>query len=309
MKRVVEGEQVAHLWAHKTQPEARSGGSNNFYFEGDIIYSYGRHFPIARHVTNKRGDAAILFTTRDYSVTTSGHKNMVQGAIPPGVPVFFVERPEAIPSTSQLDEIQERINQITLKAERARQNKDYLLRDQAAEIRQFKEFAAFIGSKRKPKIPGDDWLKEQKELARVQADKDREARKERERREVFEREALQIQQKEQLESWLNGGNVSFPYAYRSNYHNGNSDYLRLEGDEVVTSRAARVPAEHVRKVAPLVVSLIEAGKTYQHNGHSIHLGEYIIDSIDEAGSLRVGCHTFKKEEVLRFVKVLGGVNE
>jgi hypothetical protein len=305
MKRIVESEQVAHLWAHKTQPEARSGGRNNFYFEGDIIYSYGRHFPIARHVTNKRGDNAIMFTTQDYSVTTSGHKRMVNGAISPGVPVFYVNRPEHEPHVGQLDEIQERINQVTLKAERAKSHKDFYLSDQAAEIRQFKEFAAFIGSRRKPVIPGDKWLKEQKRLAKVQADKDREARKARERRAVIEREVLQEQQKEQFESWLSGAGVSFPYAYRNNP----GDYLRLEGDEVVTSRAARVPAEHVRKVAPLVVSLIEAGKTYQHNGHSIHLGEYIIDSIDEAGSLRVGCHTFKKEEVLRFVKVLGGVNE
>lgn len=64
---------VAHLWAHQAQDSARIGGRGNFYFEGDTIYSYGSHFPIARHVETKRG-RAVLFTTRDYSVTTSGHQ-------------------------------------------------------------------------------------------------------------------------------------------------------------------------------------------------------------------------------------------
>ena len=54
---------------------------NNFYFDGDTIYSYGSHFPIARHVETKRG-RAVLFTTRDYSVTTSGHKWTVLAALP-----------------------------------------------------------------------------------------------------------------------------------------------------------------------------------------------------------------------------------
>lgn len=46
----------------------------SFFFRGDTIYSYGQHFPIARHVTGTRGRAAVLFTTRDYSKTTSKHK-------------------------------------------------------------------------------------------------------------------------------------------------------------------------------------------------------------------------------------------
>ena len=42
---------VAHLWAHRAQESAPQRG--NFYFDGDTIYSYGSHFPIARHVKHK----------------------------------------------------------------------------------------------------------------------------------------------------------------------------------------------------------------------------------------------------------------
>ena len=69
---------VAHLWANRTQDYARNPG-HNFYFSGETIYSYGSHFPIARHVESKRG-RAVLFTTRSYSATTAGHKCTVAGA-------------------------------------------------------------------------------------------------------------------------------------------------------------------------------------------------------------------------------------
>src|SRR5215204_2054027 len=70
---------VAHLWANQSQAEARNSG-RTFYFEGDTIYSYGGHFPIARIVQNKRGDRAVLFNAASYSVTTSCHQGMSRSA-------------------------------------------------------------------------------------------------------------------------------------------------------------------------------------------------------------------------------------
>ena len=83
--------EIPHLWAHQVQNSARSA-QGNFYFIGDTIYSYGSHFPIARRVTNSAGKAAVLMTTRTYSVTTAGHVHMVRMAIPDSTPIFYVER-------------------------------------------------------------------------------------------------------------------------------------------------------------------------------------------------------------------------
>jgi len=48
MRRVLRSNaDVAHVWAQQVQDEERSG---NMFFEGDTIYSYGHHFPIARFV-------------------------------------------------------------------------------------------------------------------------------------------------------------------------------------------------------------------------------------------------------------------
>jgi hypothetical protein len=90
-KHVFDTPEIAHLWAHKTQGDARNQ-QGNFYFDGDTIYSYGSHFPIARHVTGANGAQAVLMTTRGYSSTTSGHISLVRRSIPHGVPVFNTDR-------------------------------------------------------------------------------------------------------------------------------------------------------------------------------------------------------------------------
>jgi hypothetical protein len=105
IKQVVDAATVAHLWAHQTQDHARTS-TNNFYFNGTSIYSYGRHFRIAELITIPEdirievltdykaykeaiyGDAStvygnqlVLFTARSYSNTTAKHKSLVSSAV------------------------------------------------------------------------------------------------------------------------------------------------------------------------------------------------------------------------------------
>ena len=44
--------EVAHFWANQVQGQ---GKSSNMFFEDGIIYSYGYHFPIARHIWGLEG--------------------------------------------------------------------------------------------------------------------------------------------------------------------------------------------------------------------------------------------------------------
>lgn len=82
MKKVHDKHSVAHLWANKIQDQA-STPSGNLYFNGDTIYSYGSHFPIARHIKDKPVTGAgydVMFTLRTYSVTTTQHLTIVRQA-------------------------------------------------------------------------------------------------------------------------------------------------------------------------------------------------------------------------------------
>lgn len=79
MKKVVDSRQVAHLWANKSQDEARNSGGN-LYFNGPAIYSYGSHFVIAAHLDN--GDVVINDESR--SNTTSKQQCYVRNALSAG---------------------------------------------------------------------------------------------------------------------------------------------------------------------------------------------------------------------------------
>jgi hypothetical protein len=70
MKNVFTNSQdVIHLFAQKSQYSARC---SNVYFEGDTIYSYGRHYELGRFM-EINGEAAILIEDKGYSVTTAKH--------------------------------------------------------------------------------------------------------------------------------------------------------------------------------------------------------------------------------------------
>src|SRR5689334_478166 len=92
-RKVFPTSEIPHLWAHKTQDDARNP-QGNLYFKGSVIYSYRDSYPIASHVTNgktgKAAKSAILIRTDSYSVTTSGHISAVRSSIPSGTTVFYV---------------------------------------------------------------------------------------------------------------------------------------------------------------------------------------------------------------------------
>jgi hypothetical protein len=66
--------EIAHIWAN--QLEYR-GQQSNLFFERSVIYSYGYHFPIAKHIDYK----TVLITMRGYSNSTAKHIRFVENAI------------------------------------------------------------------------------------------------------------------------------------------------------------------------------------------------------------------------------------
>ena len=76
-KNMATHKQVMLNWFDKTG-KARQGF--NVFYDDTVIYSYGYHFPMARHYEADGGTAsAILVTTRSYSVSTSKHMSLLRG--------------------------------------------------------------------------------------------------------------------------------------------------------------------------------------------------------------------------------------
>jgi hypothetical protein len=285
IRNVHPADMVAHLWAHKSQDFARNPG-HNFYFHGDTIYSYGSHFPVARHVSRK-GNSAVLFTTRSYSATTAGHKCMVEGACR-HLTVFHVA--DVTASRPQFAEYRARYMAVVGTYAKARQRKPDILAGLRDLVSEANQYAEFFGLRARLTLPDDLTGM----IAECQAIEKREkTRKQREEAKQA-REAL-----ERVQKWVDGESDYCP-SY-------GPIRLRVKGDELQTTRGARVPFAHAVKAFRVIKRLHDKGQADQRNGHTIHLGHFALDSIDSAGNVRAGCHEVAWEEIAR-VATLAGVN-
>lgn len=57
---------------------ATKGKSSSMFIEGNVIYSYGKHFPLAARVST-----GFLINTDKFSVTTSKHQTLIKRHLAP----------------------------------------------------------------------------------------------------------------------------------------------------------------------------------------------------------------------------------
>lgn len=279
---VYPNDMVAHIWAHQSQDQARSN-NGNLYFEGDTIYSYGSHFPIARHV-----DGVVLLTTDSYSVTTSAHVSRVAGACS-HLTVFHVLHVCGHRHSDNFANYERRIEEALTKAARARTSTDWHLADAANLVAEANRYIALF----RPGVPPltmpdnlDEVRARAKRLAAEQAERTR-------RDNALRRERMA----EDAQRWKDGEEKTMW---------GHPDtFMRIRGDVIETSKGAEFPVEHGRKAFGVIKRCHDAGKTYQRNGHSVPLGHFVIDSIDREGNVTAGCHFVKWTEVARVADLLG----
>jgi hypothetical protein len=297
IRHVYPSDMVAHLWAHQSQDSARNG--SNFYFNGDTIYSYGSHFPIARHVETKRG-RVVLFTTRTHSVTTAGHKWTVLGACK-HLTVFHVQHVCDTNRKEQFNEYRQRYLALARKYSRARSNKPSILGNLRNLVDEANRFAVFFGLRSKLSMPTDLSAMEVECRAIEQREKARKLREEaRKQREWETRKAEAISK---LDEWANGGAID-------RFVFGGYDLpirLRIKNDELQTSRGASVPLAHAVKAFRIIKRLHDKGQAYERNGHTIHLGHFALDSVDKQSNVTAGCHNVTWKEIER-VAIIAGVN-
>ena len=72
MAQVFNNSMVAHVWAQQTQATGRSS-KGQFYFDGRVLFSYGRHYVAAYALPHPNGALIYLLNGDSYSETTSRH--------------------------------------------------------------------------------------------------------------------------------------------------------------------------------------------------------------------------------------------
>lgn len=340
-KEVFDTGEIPHLWAHRVQDTARNA-QGNLSFDGDTIYSYGLHFPIARYVSNKRGKAAILFTTRSYSVTTSGHVSAVRSAIPKDVPVFHVYDPSLSPRES----LACYVSAVSEHAKSANERKMETTRNEDVQralslIVECKAFCKFFGL-RVPKFAKLPKIDAEKLASQKKAIKDRQAARDAKQR--AEWEARQARAKAEADAWNASGICQHTPKHDAHtygdtlkcekqreeeewaaksadiiaaWRDGDTSarlrdpwnlpvMLRVsaDGSEVQTSRGASVLVSHALRGLRFVRAVVARGEAFETNGKTFHLGHYKIERIDIDGTLTAGCHVISYAEIERIAPEL-----
>jgi len=282
----MNNKELSHNWAHQTRD---SGKGSSYYFEGPTIYSYGSHFPIARHYKG-----VILFTTSRYSVTTSKHISITHGACS-HMTVYNCGHVMDNPCAKHVKYYAEHIKDLALNAARAR-NPDGHLQSLQRAVDEANSFCERFGFKTRFSMP--DNLEELKAKARASAERERKQKAAKLAK--FEAGcALTVQQ------WLAGDKVQIPSGLAKVYLRARA-YQYEEGQEpeqvLETSKGAIVPLTDAEKTFRFVMAVRARG--WHRNGDKHSIGNYQLDAVNEQGVI-AGCHRVTWDEVERFAKSQG----
>jgi len=247
------------------------------YFNGSTIYSYGSHFPIAKHIVNEQGQRAVLFTERDYSNTTAKHKRHVYMSCKNDNIIYCSN-----PNNSHADNFNYWYNLAYMdgatKLATARKPEIYLnmlsiIESKAVKYAQFfnieipETLKAVLSIVDKSQYL--DYQQKANELAKIEG-----AKRLKEQKKQF---------KEQIKKWLNLETSRL-------YTNYKYDFLRINDNRIETTQAVQIPLELGKRLYQSI-----------KNG-SLSVGDKVLNySVNEIGNdIKIGCHTFKQSYLLKF---------
>jgi glutamate synthase domain-containing protein 2 len=276
MRNVLPTSELCHKWANQEQESGRNANSTIF-FNGSTIYSYGRHFAIAKHIVNKQSERAVLFTQRTYSNTTAKHIRNVYMSCKNDKLIYCFDPTGSHDENFNFWEVLAK-NQGASKLATARKPEKYLniLSDieNKANI-----YALYFGIEIpetlkavlsiKDKSQYLDYQHKANELAKIE-----EAKRLKEQKAKF---------KEQIKKWLNLETFRL-------YTNYKYDFLRINENRIETTQAVQIPLELGKRLYQSI------------KNQSLKVGDQVLNySVNEIGKeIKIGCHTFTRSYLLKF---------
>jgi hypothetical protein len=272
----MNNQEVAHRWAQRR--DWRGKGSN-FFFEGETLYSYGRHFIVAKHVESPKGHWFVVVNPDTYSPSTSRHQSYARRALPIYYDVIHVT-PGNTPE-QWVAELMERYKEQYGRFKRARSNKSWY----AEGLDKLHWQLAFLNEQY-------DLDLELPTLENVEA-----LIEEAQRREDERQRAKDLLVASEVSEWKLGVRAQCPHT--------RDVHLRVKDANIETSWGANVPLEVAPFVWRTVQMCIETKSSYVPIDSDVRLGHYTLNKIDEHGNIVVGCHTIRYNELRRIAVQLG----
>lgn len=264
--------EVFHYWANQVQAEGRAA---SVFFDGAKVYSYGRHFCIARILPS----GVVAFTERTYSMTTAKHKSEARNAARHRTLVYCRDPGDSARENVNhaRREIRDALTASTRKGTR------HTTRDahKARALRIAENANAYLSA-----LPEDERAGilpiDTTDLEQVRASLDAIEAAEQRIREEKRQSSLVEWRAHAIHTRI--GLYSLPVALR----------LSLEATEVQTSHGASIPIADALKLWPIIERVRQGGRDFEPG---TPVGAYSLTKIRRDGSLVVGCHDIAYSEV------------
>lgn len=275
MRKVHTPENVAHLFANQIQNEARTQ-TNNFYFHQDMIFSYGSHFCIARHLDNN----TLLFTERSYSNSTAKHIAHVRNAANHLNKVFCYD-----PTGTHLDNFNYWINEAEFninKLKTARKPEIYIFELQSIKNKA-ERYANFFNIEIPLQLTKALEITEKAQILEYLEQKEAIIKADKLKKE----KALKKEHARALEKWRK---FETPYIYQRD----GFDYLRFNKEKQRFETSQRVEI-------PLALGL----KLYDKIKNGIQFEKVLDYEVKEINKnfIQVGCHKITLKEINNIYKL------
>lgn len=297
--------EAVHAWAGRHSDDGRNPGQTVF-FNGLTIYSYGYHFPMARHVSFND----VLLTYDSYSNTTNRHQSEVWRAVSHKNTIYVhdVDDPLGTSGVAQTIAAAESL----LKSAAKRRSKDRAGEDihsawqrvenlyEIAAMPDFKTDWATLPALAKRRLGATrkliaackvDLASAMAKMTEKQKAADKRAKAQKEK----VRKAQEGEVTKALNEWLLGerGNQGM---HRVRDILG-TDGLRLgeTGLTVTTTQGLVVPAEDCRRAWPLIQRVYRGeGGVVLTEAQQARFGNFQLSRIEKDGTVVVGCHRFSR---------------
>lgn len=278
--------EIAHLFANQTQETARNTG--NFYFNGDTIYSYGSHFPIAKHVVNEANLKGLLFTKCSYSNTTSKHIAVTKQATNHlnKIICYSVNGSKADNFSKWLRDIEEQADKLV----KAKKPEIYL---NAIDIliNEATNYAKYFNVE----LPIE--LQNAKDITNKQTSIEYREVKTKALAVKALKEAKEAAKKHKIEltKWLS-------FKTDRLYNRLDVDYLRFNVDKkrIETTQAVQIPEQIAKEFFNTIILTIKNGGC---KDCKVSLLDYQVKEINK-NFIQVGCHKVEVKEINRIAKQL-----
>lgn len=310
MKKVLDNNsQVAHYFANAVQDE---GHGSNFFFEDGKLYSYGKHFCVARRLP---GDVCA-FTTRTRGHSTAKHLHKARSALSHKTLVWCNDPSESAGQNKTAMQLAVNSALASAEAPRIRQTTRDAHKAAALHlVERFNEYLAALPEEERANVAPFDVSGLEEMRAAMKREEERKSEEERKRR-----ESAQVAAREYLADWRNDptmrtqGMMSLPPALRLKTYGPGKNLSGLEisapRDVIQTSHGAEIPADDARALWPVMLSVKSGERTAEEAARLVRrLGVYTLNTINADGSIVVGCHAIAWCEIERIAVALGLADE